>query len=58
MLHTNLVETALIREDGDVSVVACASCAARAAVSMDAASKQWIASNAPDMMAGSVVVYL
>jgi hypothetical protein len=38
--HTDLVEAALVREDGDVSVVACASYMARSAVSTCAGKQQ------------------
>ena len=33
-VHTDLVEATLVREDGDVSVVACASCTTSGAVSI------------------------
>jgi hypothetical protein len=47
-LHTNLVETALVREDGDVSVVACASYMVATVVSIYVA--WWAACYGPDMM--------
>lgn len=56
--HTDLVEATLVREDGDVSVVACASCMTRGAVSI--CNGQTPASggdcDAPDMMAAGVYV--
>jgi hypothetical protein len=61
-VHTDLVEATLVREDGDVSVVACASCMTSGAVSICTCTGQTQASrgsnDAPDMMAAGIYVCL
>lgn len=57
-VRTDLVETTLVREYGNVSVVACASCMTRAAVSICDRQTQALRGdgNGPDMMAADVYV--
>jgi hypothetical protein len=57
-VHTDLVEATLVREDGDVSVVACASCMTSGAVSICTGQTRASrgSNDAPDMMAAGIYV--
>ena len=57
-VHTDLVEATLVREDGDVSVVACASCMTSGAVSISIICTSRGSNDAPDMMAAGIYVCL
>lgn len=57
--HTDLIQTTLVGEDGNVSVVAGASCErVQLAAAGGRAVRAAGAGNAPDMMAGCVVVFM
>jgi len=58
-MPTDLVQAALVREDGNVSVVACASCAwieLSAEAGQSLGGELAARNNAPDMMATGVYV--